>query len=90
MKFAFERSQEPSNFLGAQKLKILAYASLEFPFDLPAWTTERREYMLHTEDPLMINESGYLHVPEKPGLGCELGEETLSQYEANKVNIENN
>ena len=45
--------------------------------------------MLHTEDRLMIDDSGYLNVPEKPGLGCELDEETLSQYEVNKVNIGN-
>jgi len=42
MKFAFERSQKSSNFPGAQKLKILAYASLEFPFDPQIWTAERR------------------------------------------------
>jgi L-alanine-DL-glutamate epimerase-like enolase superfamily enzyme len=62
---------------------------LEFPFDPPAWTTERRDYMLHPEDRLMIDRSGYLHVAEKPGLGCELDEETLSRYEVNTVYITN-
>lgn len=60
---------------------------LEFPFDPPAWTTERRDYMLRTDDRLMIDDSGYLHVPEKPGLGCELDEEALSRYEVNTAYI---
>jgi L-alanine-DL-glutamate epimerase-like enolase superfamily enzyme len=58
---------------------------LEFPFDPPAWTTERRDYMLRSDDRLMIDDAGYLHVPEKPGLGCELDEEALSRYEVNTV-----
>ena len=60
---------------------------LEFPFDPPAWTTERRDYMLRPDDRLMIDDSGYLHVPEKPGLGCELDEEALSRYEVKTVYI---
>ena len=58
---------------------------LEFPFDPPAWTTERRDYMLHPEDRLMIDDGGYLHIPEKPGLGLELDQEALSRYEVNTV-----
>lgn len=60
---------------------------LEFPFDPPAWTTERRDYMLRPDDRLMIDDSGYLHAPEKPGLGCELDEEALSRYEVNTAYI---
>ncbi|MGD2187529.1 MAG: mandelate racemase/muconate lactonizing enzyme family protein [Desulfobacterales bacterium] len=60
---------------------------LEFPFDPPAWTTERRDYMLHPDDRLMIDGNGYLHVPQKPGLGCELDQEALSRYEVNTVYI---
>ena len=41
--------------------------------------------MLRPEDRLMIDDAGYLHVPEKPGLGCELDEEALSRYEVNTV-----
>jgi L-alanine-DL-glutamate epimerase-like enolase superfamily enzyme len=63
---------------------------LEFPFDPPAWTTERRDYMLRPEDRLMIDDAGYLHVPEKPGLGCELDEDALSRYEVNTVYIGGN
>ncbi len=63
---------------------------LEFPFDPPAWTTERRDYMLRPEDHLMIDDSGYLHVPEKPGLGCELDEQALSRYEVSTVYVGDN
>jgi L-alanine-DL-glutamate epimerase-like enolase superfamily enzyme len=55
---------------------------LEFPLDPPAWTVERRDYMLQPEDRLRIDKDGYLHVPDKPGLGCELDEESLSRYAA--------
>jgi L-alanine-DL-glutamate epimerase-like enolase superfamily enzyme len=58
---------------------------LEFPFDPPVWTTARRDYMLRPEDRLMIDDEGYLHVPEKPGLGLELDEEMLSQYQINHM-----
>ena len=47
---------------------------MKFAFDPQGRTTERREYMLHPEDRLMIDDSKYLHVPEKPGIGCELDE----------------
>ena len=63
---------------------------LEFPFDPPAWTAERRDYMLRPHDCLMIDDAGYLHVPEKPGLGCELDEEALSRYEVNTVFVGEN
>lgn len=53
---------------------------LEFPFDPPVWTNERRDYILCPEDRLMIDQDGYLHVPAKPGLGCELDDEALARY----------
>ena len=30
----------------------------------------------------MIDKEGYLHIPEKPGLGVELDEETLARLSA--------
>jgi L-alanine-DL-glutamate epimerase-like enolase superfamily enzyme len=53
---------------------------LEFPYDPPAWTVERRDYMLRADDRLMIDNHGFLHIPDKPGLGCELDEDALVQY----------
>lgn len=60
---------------------------LEFPFDPPAWTVERRDYIQRPEDRLMIDGQGYLHVPEKPGLGFELNEDALSRYEVNHAYV---
>lgn len=60
---------------------------LEFPFDPPTWSIERRDYMLRPEDRLMIDENGYLHIPKKPGLGFEFDEQTLSRYEVNTVYV---
>lgn len=54
---------------------------LEFPYDPPAWSNERRDYI--QQKPLMIDKDGYLVAPEQPGLGIDLDEEALKQYEIN-------
>jgi D-galactarolactone cycloisomerase len=43
---------------------------VEFPYDPPGWTPERRDFML--AEPVLV-EDGHLVVPDKPGLGFELG-----------------
>jgi L-alanine-DL-glutamate epimerase-like enolase superfamily enzyme len=48
---------------------------LEFPYDPPGWTPERRDFML--AEPLMVDGEGYLAVPDRPGLGAVLDEDTL-------------
>jgi D-galactarolactone cycloisomerase len=45
---------------------------LEFPYDPPTWTPERRDFML--AEPLRLDDGGCLAVPEKPGLGIELAD----------------
>jgi L-alanine-DL-glutamate epimerase-like enolase superfamily enzyme len=60
---------------------------LEFPFDPPTWTTARRDFMLRPDNRLMIDKDGYLHVPERPGLGCELDEEALARYAVDHVYV---
>ena len=60
---------------------------LEFPFDPPTWTTARRDFMLRPDNRLMIDKDGYLHVPESPGLGCELDEEALARYAVDHVYV---
>jgi L-alanine-DL-glutamate epimerase-like enolase superfamily enzyme len=50
---------------------------IEFPYDPPGWTPERRDFMLAT--PLMIDEQGLLRVPSAPGLGVELDEEAVAR-----------
>ncbi len=51
---------------------------LEFPYDPPGWTPQRRDFMLSS--PLMIDDDGCLRVPAAAGLGVELDEEAVSHY----------
>lgn len=46
---------------------------LEYPYDPPGWTSERRDFML--EEPVRVDPDGYLGVPQEPGLGVHLKEE---------------
>ena len=48
---------------------------LEFPYDPPGWTPERRDFML--AEPLRIDADGCLRVPARAGLGVELDEEAV-------------
>jgi L-alanine-DL-glutamate epimerase-like enolase superfamily enzyme len=51
---------------------------LEFPYDPPGWTPERRDFML--AEPVMIDEHGWLSVPDTPGLGIELDDDAVAHY----------
>jgi L-alanine-DL-glutamate epimerase-like enolase superfamily enzyme len=51
---------------------------LEFPFDPPGWTPERRDFMLSS--PVEIDASGCVVVPSAPGLGIELDEDAVARY----------
>jgi D-galactarolactone cycloisomerase len=48
---------------------------LEYPYDPPGWTPERRDFML--AEPLRIDSEGFLAVPDRPGLGFELADDLL-------------
>ena len=50
---------------------------LEFPYDPPGWTPERRDAMLAT--PIRPDADGVLRVPQGPGLGIELDEDAIAQ-----------
>ncbi len=52
---------------------------IEFPYDPPNWTPDERDFVF--AEPLRIDGEGYVHLPQKPGLGIELDEETLKRYE---------
>jgi D-galactarolactone cycloisomerase len=43
---------------------------LEYPYDPPGWTPERRDFMLAA--PTVPDADGFLAVPDAPGLGIEL------------------
>jgi D-galactarolactone cycloisomerase len=45
---------------------------LEFPYDPPGWTPERRDFML--TEPVRIEADGCVAVPDAPGLGFELAD----------------
>ncbi|MEB3371431.1 mandelate racemase/muconate lactonizing enzyme family protein [Saccharopolyspora mangrovi] len=49
----------------------------EYPYDPPGWTPERRDFML--AEPVRVNASGELEVPQRPGLGVELDEEAVQR-----------
>jgi D-galactarolactone cycloisomerase len=51
---------------------------LEFPYDPPGWTPERRDFMLVS--PLTIDSDGCLAVPSAPGLGVLLDDEAVAHY----------
>ncbi|MFL5779211.1 MAG: mandelate racemase/muconate lactonizing enzyme family protein [Chloroflexota bacterium] len=53
---------------------------LEFPYDPPAWTPERRDFML--AEPIRPDADGFLSVPARPGLGLILDELALQRYAA--------
>lgn len=53
---------------------------LEFPYDPPGWTVERRDFML--AEPVRPDAAGYLRVPDRPGLGIALDETAVRRYAA--------
>ncbi len=56
---------------------------IEFPFDPPEWTAQRRDYMLtHTIEP---GEGGWIELPDAPGLGIELDEATLERTKSDEA-----
>jgi len=48
---------------------------LEYPYDPPGWTPERRDFML--AEPVRVDSEGFLTVPDRPGLGFELADDLL-------------
>ncbi|MCL6526194.1 MAG: mandelate racemase/muconate lactonizing enzyme family protein [Thermaceae bacterium] len=49
---------------------------IEFPYDPPEWSLERRDYPLRQA--IDIDEAGYITLSEAPGLGLELDEDRLA------------
>jgi D-galactarolactone cycloisomerase len=48
---------------------------IEFPYDPPGWTPERRDFML--AESTCVDSDGCLAVPRRPGLGFELADASL-------------
>jgi L-alanine-DL-glutamate epimerase-like enolase superfamily enzyme len=53
---------------------------LEYPYDPPGWTPQRRDFML--AEPVGIDREGRLIVPRQPGLGLELSDEAVRALDA--------
>ncbi|HUQ78111.1 MAG TPA: mandelate racemase/muconate lactonizing enzyme family protein [Patescibacteria group bacterium] len=53
---------------------------LEFPYDPPGWTPERRDAFL--VEPIRPGPDGVLRVPEAPGIGVVLDEASMKRYAA--------
>ena len=53
---------------------------IEFPYDPPAWTPERRDAFL--TEPIRPGRDGVLRVPTAPGLGIVLDEAAIARYAA--------
>ena len=48
---------------------------VEWPFDPPEWTPERRDFPLRTP---LVSDGGWVELADAPGLGVELDEEVLA------------
>jgi D-galactarolactone cycloisomerase len=53
---------------------------LEYPYDPPGWSAERRDFML--AEPIRPGADGILRVPTLPGLGVELDAKAMKRYAA--------
>lgn len=51
---------------------------LEFPYDPPGWTPQRRDFFL--AEPITVSSDGCVHVPARPGLGAVLDESAVARY----------
>jgi L-alanine-DL-glutamate epimerase-like enolase superfamily enzyme len=71
-----------SNGLGlVGNLHVLAATHgswLEYPYDPPGWVPEGRDAML--TQPIMIDQDGWVSLPQGPGLGVELDIERIQAH----------
>ncbi|MFH1485695.1 MAG: mandelate racemase/muconate lactonizing enzyme family protein, partial [Chloroflexota bacterium] len=55
---------------------------LEYIFDPPYRTIEAYQQMLGiVKDPILIDEEGYVPIPQGPGLGVELDDRLIAKYQ---------
>jgi len=51
---------------------------LEFPYDPPGWTPQRRDFFL--AEPVGIDADGCVRVPDEPGLGAQVDEDAVTRW----------
>lgn len=52
---------------------------IEYPYDPPNWTPAVRDFPL--AEPIRVDKDGFITLPDRPGLGIELDEDKLRQFE---------
>ncbi|HEY5640923.1 MAG TPA: mandelate racemase/muconate lactonizing enzyme family protein, partial [Dehalococcoidia bacterium] len=72
-----------ANLHCAAAARIVPY--IEFPYDPPNWTPAQRDFLFR--EPITIDDEGYVHLPDGPGLGIELDEEKLAKYEQTRTDV---
>jgi len=72
-----------ANLHCAAAARIVPY--IEFPYDPPNWTPAERDSLFR--EPITIDDEGYVHLPEGPGLGLELDEDKLAKYEQSRTDV---
>jgi L-alanine-DL-glutamate epimerase-like enolase superfamily enzyme len=55
---------------------------IEFPYDPPEWSIERRDFML--TQPIDIDHDGWLTLSDEPGLGLTLDEDVLAATQSSR------
>jgi L-alanine-DL-glutamate epimerase-like enolase superfamily enzyme len=53
---------------------------VEFPYDPPGWTEERRDFFL--AEPVRVDAEGFLNIPAAPGLGAQVSDAALTRWRA--------
>jgi len=51
---------------------------IEYTLDPPALTSETLQLLL--KEPILIDEEGFVEIPQKPGIGVEINEEAIAEY----------
>ena len=55
---------------------------IEFPYDPPEWSIERRDFML--TQPIDVDDEGWLTLSDEPGLGLMLDEDVLAATQSSR------
>jgi hypothetical protein len=76
----FPRLDERDGLLAHVAAGVGGGPYLEFPYDPPGWTPERRDFML--SEPIRPGPDGVLRVPSMPGIGIALDEAAVRRYAA--------
>jgi L-alanine-DL-glutamate epimerase-like enolase superfamily enzyme len=58
---------------------------VEWPYDPPEWSLDRRDYCLEAPLPAV---DGWITLGDEPGLGCRLDEEMLSRTTSERATFE--